>query len=273
MEVVQPTLELVAGILHSDFATLVPQKIEDGGAVDQIFEALRDDILGGVERLALKDAAIAKDELQGFLNRMQHKFHRLRASSDAGGGGGGDGGASQSELDAFNAKISAGLESAQWTAKRGGVGGGSGAAGTASTTSSSASKKPLAGDERLDTLKWILSLELLKILNLLTSWNSTIDLNESNSFTFFSKQKMEIVTKELKLSQKDCVKYLQVRRRRRGRRRRGRRRRRKRRRVSRPGGRRNREEGMAELTSASTRYQCRADINAKLLKKAKLLSC
>jgi len=201
MEVVQPTLELVAGILHSDFATLVPQKIEDGGAVDGIFEALRDDILGGVERLALKDAAIAKDELKGFLSRMQQKFQCLRPSSD--------GGASQSELDAYNAKIRAGLESAQWAAKRGGVGGGGGAGGTVASSSSGVSKKPLAGDERLDTLKWIVSLELLKILNLLTSWNSTIDLNESNSFTFFSKQKMEIVTKDLKASQKDCVKYLQ----------------------------------------------------------------
>ena len=156
MEVVQPTLEIVAGILHSDLATLTPPKIEDAGAVDAIFDALQDDILNGVERLQLRDAALAKDELRGVLRRMREKFRRL--SPDAG--------AAQDELDVFNAKIRAGLESAQWAAKRGGVGG----AAAAPNALSAASKKPLAGDERLDTLKWILALELLKILNVLTSF-------------------------------------------------------------------------------------------------------
>lgn len=193
-------MELVAGILHSDFSTLESPKIEDRSAVDQVFEHLQDDILGGIERLQLRDAALAKDELRGVLRRMRDKFQRL--SPDAG--------AAQDELDAFNAKIRAGLESAQWAAKRGGVGcSGASAPKAASGAGAATNKKPMAGDERLDTLKWILALELLKILNMLTSWNSTIDLNESNSFTFFPKQKLEIVTKELRLSQKDCVRYLQ----------------------------------------------------------------
>ena len=205
MEVVQPTLEIVAGILHSDLATLTPAKIEDAGAVDAIFDALQEDILNGVERLQLRDAALAKDELRGVLRRMREKFQCISGAGKSANSAGT--GSLQGELDAFNAKIRAGLESAQWTAKRGGVGGGI----TPETGGANyVAKKQLAGDERLDTLKWILGLELLKVVNLLTSWNSTIDLNESNSFTFYSKQKLEIVKKELKISQRECAKYLQV---------------------------------------------------------------
>ena len=81
MEVVQPTLELVAGVLHSDLSTLVVPKIEDGGAVDGLFDALQDDILNGVERLQLRDAALAKDELGALLRRMRQKF-QARAKNE-----------------------------------------------------------------------------------------------------------------------------------------------------------------------------------------------